>query len=271
MDFNRKTINDAPAKPRFSVLTYNVWFDKKYQVERTNKIIKLVPIYEPDIICLQELTETSYKLFENALSETYHIFQVFTTVADPYGTGLAFKRETVSLVDKPYYFDYNNTKMGRRIIGCEAQIAGIKIHFLTTHLESMSKNAHLRSLQFDTIKTAISNLDNIIIAGDFNITEKNEEIEKKLAISKLEDCWIKIGCPVRIAWTYNSKKNKNITVNNKKNVRSRLDRIYYSNGSREFRVARMQLIGMSDVSEDIPFPPSDHFGLLTNFIIKDQE
>ena len=266
MDFNRKTIGTTGNDNRFSVLSYNVWFDENFRIERISKLVSLINIYEPDIVCFQELTKSIYKLVEEAVTDNYYIFQIFTNEDNPYGTALAFKKETTSLVDKPYYFDYSGcTRMDRRIIGCEAHIAGTNIHFLTTHLESLSKNAPLRSKQFDVIEKAIGDLDNVIIAGDFNITGKNEEIEHKIAASRLEDCWIKIGCPSRIAWTYDGRTNSNI----KGNTRSRLDRIYYGKGSRDFRIARMQLIGRSHVSSDIQIPASDHYGLLTDFIVKD--
>ncbi len=269
MDFDRKSINDETKQTNnsFSVLSYNVWFDETYRIERSKKIIDLISIYDPDVICFQELTEKTFEIFEHDLSESYYIFQIFSSEGNPYGAALAFKRDTVKLVDKPYYFDYVGcTNMGRRIIGCEVKIAGTKIHFLTTHLESLPKNAHIRSKQFNVLNKVIADLDNVIIAGDFNITCKNEEIERKILSSRLEDCWIRTGASSRIAWSYDGRRNKNI-LNPK--LRSRLDRIYYCKGSKDFRAIRMQLIGMSDVSDEIQIPPSDHFGLMTNFVVRE--
>ena len=88
--------------------------------------------------------------------------------------------------------------------------------------EKQERDKDTRNKQFDVIKEVIADLDNLIIAGDFNICSPKEAIEKNIQSTNLSDCWVEIGCPLSIKWTYNGTQNTNI--NNK--LKSRLDRIY---------------------------------------------
>ena len=271
LEFQKKNLEqEEHINTKFTIMTYNVWFEEKYIQERTEKIIETIKLYEPDVICFQELTERSYEYLENKLTDIYYIFQIFMSEKNPYGCGIGCKRSSVEIIQQPYYYDYNNTKMSRRLIGCEVKIRGKHFHILNTHLESLPMNDHLRSLQFNTIKQVITPLSNVILCGDFNIIRDDEQINSKIANSKLYDSWIQIGCPSRICYTYNHKKNSNI----KGKYQNRLDRIYYSvNDESDFNleVKRMALTGLSKINNDIPIQPSDHFGLLAEFEIKDQD
>ncbi len=268
MEFKKKNIKDNHEENQshyITILTYNVWCEEKYLQERTNRIIDLVKQYEPDVVCFQELTDESFKIINSKLDELYYIFQIFTSEKQPYGCGLACKRDTSKIIDQPYYYDFNNTRMNRRIIGCEVKIGEHNFHVLTTHLESLPKNDHLRSLQFDTISKVMEPLNNIILCGDFNILTDTEDINQKIANSKLSDSWIEIGCPSKIAYTYNYKKNKNI----QNKFQNRLDRIYYTTKNLNMKPKRMALIGISETGVGIP--PSDHFGLLVEFSVNEED
>lgn len=255
---------------RFTVMTYNIWFDNAYIKERTLKIVNIIKHKSPDIVCLQELTEGTFDLIESQLGSIYQIFQAFKDEGNPYGTCIMCLRESVSIIeddDNPYYYDYNScTQMGRRVVGCEIEFKKFKtlktprVHILTTHLESLKDNTDQRASQFDIIKTVIKGYKNCILTGDFNVCNSNEPIEKKITESKLTDCWIEMGCPHKIKYTYNAKKNKNIHGSKYLN---RFDRILYC--SEAFSAKSMTLTGRDDVSASIPIPPSDHYGLITEF------
>lgn len=45
----------APLR-ELRVLTWNIWFDQKYQRERTGSLLQTIEKENPDILCLQEVT-----------------------------------------------------------------------------------------------------------------------------------------------------------------------------------------------------------------------
>lgn len=262
---------ETRASKRFTVLTYNVWFGELYQKERLFKIIAMIREKAPDIVCLQELTVETFNVIENRLGPFYQIFQAFITEGNPYGSCIMCKKDTVKIVesgDNPYYYDYSHTKMHRRVVGCEIEFSKFiapKMHILTTHLESLPENDTFRGHQVDVLQSVIKPLKNCIVAGDFSIVSQEEDAEKKLHASKLKDCWIEMGCPFKVKHTYNSKKNINIVDK----MQQRYDRIMYHSSSNAVKPKLLSLIGRDNVSQSVPVPPSNHYGLLAEFEIHD--
>lgn len=252
---------------KFTVLTYNVWFGDMYQHERLSKIICNIREKIPDIVCLHELTVDAFNFVDNKLSAYYYIFQAFITEDDPYGSCIMCKKDSVRIVesdDNPYYYDFNKTKMSRRVLGCEVEFIKFSapaFHILTTHLESLPENDTFRGPQVDTLHGVIKNLKHCIIAGDFGIANVEEEAEKKLQSSKLTDCWVEMGCPYKLKYSYNAKKNVNI----RDKGQYRYDRILYH--SSKIKVKMLSMIGIDNISQSILIPPSSHYGLLAEFEI----
>lgn len=262
----QSNMNRVHRSDLLTALTWNIWFEQRNQKERTLRIIQIIKQLSPDFICLQEVTPLSYNIIKSRLLD-YQIFEIFIEEGYSYGTCILCKKETVEVVD-PYYYDYTDTQMGRRLVGCEVRLSkhgGKKIHILTTHLESMWENKEVRNLQFDTIKEVIKDInEDIILAGDFNICSVREPIEWNLATTKLVDVWVECGCPSSIKYTYDSKINKNLSGGN---MRSRLDRIYYMSNS-GMKSQSLKLVGLNSTSPNILEQPSDHFGLMTEFLLK---
>lgn len=253
------TTPQSNSSDHFTVLTWNIWFSQKNMVERTMRIIQHIKSLSPTVLCLQEVTEVSYNMLSERLAD-YFIFQVFITERQSYGTCILCKKAETEIIE-PYYYDYPDTQMGRRLVGCEIKWKGIanSIHVMTTHLESMWENTDIRNLQFEVVKEVIKNYPNVILAGDFNICSNKEPVQQNIRNSDLIDCWEKLGCPNAIKWTYDGTVNSNISGNK----RGRLDRIYYR--SDNLTSVDLSLIGLGSTSPSIAAPPSDHFGLLTRF------
>lgn len=253
-----------------TVLTWNIWFEGHNLKERTVRIIQTINTVKPDIVCLQEVTPISYNLIKGRLFE-YQSFEIFIEEGNNYGTCILCKKSTIQVVD-PYYYDYPDTQMGRRLVGCEVKFLhnNMGLHILTTHLESGWENSIVRNLEFNTIKEVIQEMieGNLIIAGDFNICSVHELIESNIASTNLQDVWIKAGCPTTIKATFNSKMNSNInsSVENNDTI-YRLDRIYYrKNNNTHLELDNLKLIGLNSTSPNIISPPSDHYGLIATFI-----
>jgi len=264
----RKEINTpihvSPPKNKLVVLTWNIWFDSKSLKDRTLRIVQNIKQLAPDLICLQEATEQSYTILKSRLVD-YHIFQIFIEEGNPYGTCILCKKSTIDVIE-PYYYDFPNTQMGRRVVGCEIKLQNFpdkSIHVLTTHLESLWENMEYRNMQFETIKEVIKDVDNLILAGDLNICSEKEPIVKNIGSTNLSDVWRVIGCPTSIKYTYDGKLNSNI----KGSTQGRLDRILYRL-SFNHRLHQVRLIGLNSTSPSILEPPSDHFGLYAEFLLK---
>ena len=268
MDNNRYIVEELDSDPiikrpdSISILTFNIWFDDRNLKERTSRIIDIISRHKPDLVCLQEVTSVSFKLIKHKLHD-YEIFQVFEELENPYGCCILTKIKTIEVVD-PYYYDYPDTNMHRRIVGCEVKIRDTNyvFHVLTTHLESGSPEKDIRNRQFDIINEVIKDLENVIIAGDFNICSNSEPVIQKIQKGNLSDCWVKMGCPSMLEYTYNGVTNQNIVGKTK----SRLDRILYKT-SISLDPCKMLLVGTGQTNTEIYKPPSDHYGLLSNFVL----
>ena len=264
-NYTHTYLNDQKDTAVFSVLTYNIWLEEKYSKERTLKIVNTIKRHMPDIVCLQEVTEYTLDIIKKKLEPYYQNFHSFVEERKSYGMCFLCKRDTVKVLDRPYYYEYDGiTSMSRDIIGCEVEflkLPKMPFHVMTTHLESLPDNDHLRSEQFDVISEVIKPLKNLVLLGDFNIYSLQEDIERKISNSKLKDSWVEVGCPNRIKHTINYRKNSNV----RGKVLSRSDRIYYSTNNPQFSVNKMSLLGLEQTSYNVSIPPSYHYGLLAEF------
>jgi len=168
--------------------------------------------------------------------------------------------------NEPYFYDYPQTKMYRKIFGCQIKIkqSGQLMHIITTHLESLPENDIERTRQFMTLEKVIANLKtkNYIVAGDFSIYTPNERVDRYINNAKIHDAWVEMGCPFKVKYTYNSKRNPNI----EQNCQSRSDRILYGN-SHLLTPKVIKLLGRENIN-DAKIPPSSHFGTFVSFNIK---
>lgn len=257
-DINLKQKNRHLLK----VLSYNVWNTVEYWEERITQVLKLVKDNSPDVCCLLEVTKECHQYILDALEKLYIIFQVFIEEGDQSGMVLLCKRETVDLPlgSEPYYYDFKDRS--GRVIGVELVVLSNseKIHVLCTKLDDHPDNEHIRSEQFDVLDHIIKKIRNCIVVGDFNIFLSGEEtVEHKILRSKLNDCWIKMGCPGRVKYTFDGIKNK-LT---KDRSQMRASRIYYV-GSR-LTIKSLSFIGTNHISTNLPIAPSCHYGIIGIF------
>jgi len=270
-----KTRFDQPKldQPKITTLTYNLWLENSYSKERVTRVIHIIRDTMPDVVCLQEISQDVFKFIESMLAPFFQIFQAFVTEDNPYGTCIMCNRKTVRIIeseDNPYYYDYNSSKMSRRIVGCEIEFikfAAPKFHVLTTHLESLSENDRYRASQFNAIKQAVASLKYCIVMGDFGIWNENEDAAQAISNSKLKDAWIEMGCPYKVKYTYNSRKNPNA----KEKGQYRFDRILYHTRDHLIKPKTMGLLGKNNISTELPFPASNHYGLYCEFEVKESD
>ena len=56
-----------------TVMTWNMWFDKKNRAERTETLLNEVRSYDPDIVALQEVVQESLEIIIAKMHPTYYI------------------------------------------------------------------------------------------------------------------------------------------------------------------------------------------------------
>ena len=120
-----------------TVATFNIWFDKYYIFERTNKIILEILQTKPriSVIALQEVTPTIFNFIKTSLISEYYNFST-TKINQQY--------DTVILVDKKFKINkhiknrFAHTMMARNIEFVSITNLKTNENFLvgTSHLES---------------------------------------------------------------------------------------------------------------------------------------
>jgi len=259
------------------IITWNIWFDPINIIERTHTIIKIIKSEQPDFVCLQEVTCETLALLRKQLRD-YHLFEVFSKSGCGYGVCILSHNSKVVVIDELSH-PYPYTMMNRQLLHCRAFIKrfAFSVDILTTHLESCYQSKEIRSLQFETVKEQFNYETNaLIFLGDLNISHY-EPLLNKIKATPLQDAWTTLGCKEEHKWTCDGRTNPNLSGK----WHFRFDRIYYlsnnsksnstnnSNNQRKLIPSQMKLLGKDKTSETIPNPPSDHYGVLVDFMVTD--
>lgn len=258
----RKVIlqNQPVSSQKFTIFHLNVWDTDNYLLERMEKILYNIKLYNYDIICLSDVKQDIYDYLKDSLSD-YIGFQVYKANQEANGSCIFIKTSNTSSpssckIIEPYFYDYDGkTTEHARLIGCEIEIHQRRLHVLTTKLEV--KNDVIRNEQFNVIHEVIQPLDDYILTGDFQC--KNQEIlVNRFNNENFIDCYIEMGCPNKLKYTL-SKKNPN-NVNLSESIRP--DRIFYH--STFLKLKSMSLECLENCPK-LNFPPSQHYGLSCEF------
>lgn len=262
-----------------TVITYNIWNNRRSQTGRTKELINKLVVghkYLPDLICLQEVTPKSFAILQKALGDKYDLFTVLGQPPDqlPYSNLIGINRQSLEIIDAPTAYDFNS-QMGRKLIVCQVKHRETKISFyvLNTHLESFEENWSYRRDQMESINGLIKEekIRNFILVGDFNICRSTEPIETKLRLTEYSDAWVEMGSPQSLKYTYDHQNNRYVkekmtssqpTKQQHPQNRSRLDRILYRFKDNRIVVTKLKMLGVQEPH------PSDHFGLLAEFMLK---
>ena len=152
-----------------TVMTWNMWFDKKNRAQRTETLLNEVRCYDPDIVALQEVVPESLEIIIAKMQPTYYIIGV-----NPSGFPAGY--DTLILSKFPpiewdrYYLP--KTKMGRNLLLATLQTQTRQITVGTFHLESVffPKTKEAEDLKESQLKYiyAISPMNSILM-GDTNL------------------------------------------------------------------------------------------------------
>lgn len=235
------------------IITWNVWFDPKFQAERIQGIIAEIQSYQPDVACLQEITTPILQFI--LASVDVHRYAVwydeFST--KPYGQIFIIKKNAnvTAFGSSPF----PDTKMHRRIfyITLKGQTTILNVH-LESEFSGHPNSAKARQLAY-LLEFARVNFSRhrTIIAGDFNLTPQDENWSQKIIQASI---FTDIS-PLNHHFTYDYLFNTNII----REYRSHLDRVLCNVPvQRQFRLLGQKPIELAQSPGRIY--PSDHFGIL---------
>jgi endonuclease/exonuclease/phosphatase family metal-dependent hydrolase len=240
----------------FSLLTYNLHFNCGLQ-----DLSKIVKVYSPDILCLQEYEENDesflkLKSLGYDLAGYSDVFvNIFTNIT--YSVATFHKQDRFKFVNAKFFnlplgfYDYFQ-KTIRKKVKCRTVLVSqiqtkeskINLYIYNVHLSSMGTHM-IRIKQLKCLGNNVSTLEKIpaIIAGDMNFPYRRKKLEK-------------------IIENYNVKEaTKNIFYTSIQNYlgllvkKVKLDYIFYKN------MAHKKTEVISNVS-------SDHFALYSEFMIE---
>lgn len=149
---------------KFSVLTWNVWFDRFYFDNRVDDILRICGKQSPDVICLQEVTYPFFQLMTTSSPWlTDYEISPYSFIKAPYCTLTLCKKEHSPRFHRVSFPSH----MGRDLLLTELVTAnGQPLHIGNVHLESLAATS-TREAQ---LKICYENLPatNSILCGDFN-------------------------------------------------------------------------------------------------------
>ena len=150
-----------------TVMTWNMWFDKKNRAQRTETLLNEVISYDPDIVALQEVVQESLEIIIAKMHPTYYIIG---TIPPDIGYDTLLLSKFPPIEWDRYYLP--KTKMGRNLLLATLQTPTQQITVGTFHLESvfLPKTKEAEDLKESQLKYiyAISQLNSILM-GDTNL------------------------------------------------------------------------------------------------------
>ncbi len=243
---------------KLRILSWNLWFDDQLQIERLLSILSYIEPLQPDVIGFQEMTSISDAFFADQnidFSRIYHRIRAELPDWQWYWEGLYSR---LPIGESSGRFSYRHSEMGRGITILHVPEYDLVVG--CTHLESENEHA----LRRDQLSRAILHLEdfetrNIILVGDTN-ARKDERLNDLLPRH-----W-------RDAWEFLKPDDPGYTVNSKVNPmgygkrQARLDRCFYY--CKDFQPTQIKLVGTEPEKTESgqKFLPSDHFGLLIDFV-----
>ena len=246
---------------KISVLSFNLWYDKEDRDERFEKFCNLVQLYNPTIVCLQEVSN----LILQKMLKMEWCKEYFNSVNKIDSNRLCGE---VTLSKFPFenkeHFPFKNTAAGNYINIAdihlplnfthpnpgEEQLYGDKITIVNTQLEKLKTFSEVRKDQFNSLISFLLHQSCVFIVADTNFTDEDSDI---LSMPEpWKDAFVEFGSPSDQRNTYDSEKNTYINGF----YQYRFDRMIYK--SRYWKLSYFELIGQDELI-------STHFGTYTEF------
>lgn len=196
------TYSQDSKATELSVLSWNVWFDKKSGETRYPKILDEVAKQSPDIVFFQEvIPQFVWKLEDHKAMKRYHLLASREAKRGPH-YGQAFLTRKRHLLTQTYDL---KSQLDRKVLFGLYELSSEEAMILiNVHLESGLRESHARKIQIKDIRTSLlpafrveaqkqypeKHIKHVVWGGDFNLgyTEIPKGIESFIDVGrKFED------------------------------------------------------------------------------------
>lgn len=251
-----------------TVVTFNVWFDNYYALERCEALLEIIRQCDADVICLQE-TKTRYLNFilqQPWVQESYYVSDFTGKTIQPYGVLLLSRLPITQL-----RLHRLPSIMERKLLVAGFEINGQTVEIATVHLESMKTFASTRKQQLSLIFPALAKAQHAMLMGDFNFCARRPTEESARIEPDYQDMWsaLRKDDP---GYTEDTDINEMRLETTQKHKQVRFDRMLVRSSTPGWKPASIELLGTAPISADHPNVfPSDHFGLVGKLVWRDSE
>lgn len=251
------------AGDRFSIASWNVWFDPLGQQQRYSAILSACRMLSPDVICFQEVTPPFVSMLDASDIRDDYCLSDHELDRYPYGNMILAKK----CIDVSFQFISLPSQMGRKMLLAEATWTdGTRIGVGNVHLESLSSRP-VREQQLQVCEQVLRDYDLSILCGDFNFCsyrnyncieadDYNEGLENDVLgriMPDYNDMWPQVH-PTEQGYTFDTVENGMLRLH--RHERMRYDRICYrvAEGDQSMKLTwaahSIDLLGTSPVSSD---------------------
>lgn len=265
-----------PHRPgEIKLMCYNIWSVEVKLHERMKAIGKLIQKHSPDIILLQEVTPSIYKIFEDC--SWWGLYKC--SVPPEKATRKFFCMLLSKLpVRKSRCIHFKSSSEGKGLSVAWINAGEKKLVVATCHLKRPTPSGTNSTERVAQAKEALSFLHsapNVVLGGDMNW---DEDSDGHFPLpGEWYDAW-SILRPRDDGWTYDTKSNR-MLMHSKLVLQKRLDRFLCK--LKDFEIVSIHMIG-TDAIHQVKYSsksksnskkkpsvlPSDHYGLILTLCLK---
>jgi len=262
------------AQPRsLRLLTWNIdGLNDSGLLPRARAVLAEVARVNPDVIFLQEIVPDHIACLREGLHRAgFEWHDGGAPRMFPYHVAIALRRSTCRM--RPGSGEltaFADTAMTRHVLRVDADVGGVHVRLLTSHLESTSEttSSARRTAQFGEclIELTTSDAAFSIFGGDTNLRDAEaKQVRAQLLggnAGLVRDAWEELGSMPATRWTWDTGINNNCGI--AAAIKCRFDRVFYAGGG---RATQLQLAGLQKLPPPVALHPSDHFALCCDFQI----
>ncbi|GFO05870.1 tyrosyl-DNA phosphodiesterase 2-like [Plakobranchus ocellatus] len=241
-DPNSLTLGPSVLQPEqeglVRILSWNIdGLDPGNLQSRTEGACAVLLQEHPEVIFLQEVVKRSLDIIRARMEGKYTVLTGDEDTINRLGayfTAMLLRKDSVTL-ERVRVMDYPGSSMSRDLMEVQAQVKGIPMVLLTSHLESTKDYAAERRRQ---LKTAFDQMleappvRTVVFGGDLNLRDK-ELSGLSAKPPGVYDLWECTGKREEAKFTWDLMINDNKQMANKFQPRCRFDRLYIRHGKRQ--------------------------------------
>ena len=247
------------------LLSWNIdGLDRKFTCERAGVVCDMIGERRPEVVYLQEIVDSTWKILQERLGTTYFLYRDEEIATSwHYFCILMIRKESAVLPESksPEILRFPQSQQSRYLIQMHVKFRNTRILLLTSHLESLPRDASERKKQLQTCfrimeEKLLKDPGGVcILGGDLNL--KDSELAQIRGLPEnVYDVWEFCGSEAEQKYTFESSK-----------PRFRLDRLYCCADEMKLVPKLFELVGREEIAQCGGMFPSDHFGLWAEFEI----